>query len=212
MCAVKANGLTVDDAELLGQLSEICSKELFTTSDKAARRFVMCCRCIKREQRSGRSSELVPTWKALFADWSCPARSLIWRASCSMARRARLEFLPWQSRARRFLGDRLRRVHRGIAESRSGIFGMYRDKGFEIVGVNMNRDAEEVKRLVIRGRHHLAYVVRNTFRRRALGPSGRGQASDRRGCRNWSSWTRTARRAHDRPRAEAGRGVAQAAG
>jgi len=145
VATLKINGLMADDVELLANVSEFCSKELFPTSDKAAAPFREAL-LLAKESSDPKITERVPHLEGIIRRLELPGKKL------ELAGKL-LDGTPfdWSSyHGKVVLVDFWATdCEECILETPNLArhYRMYRDKGFEIVGVNMNRDAEEVKRL-----------------------------------------------------------------
>ena len=143
--AIKANGMTIDDARLLANVSELCSKELFVTSAAGAAPFRDLLP-LYRESSDPKIAEQVAHMEGIIRRLELPGKKLELEGklldgtpldwSSYRGKVVLLDF--WATDCEECLLE---------TPNQARYLRMYRDKGFEIVGVNLNHDIEEVNRV-----------------------------------------------------------------
>jgi thiol-disulfide isomerase/thioredoxin len=144
--AVKANGLSLTDARLLASLAELCSKQLFLTSDAAAAPFRELLPLFRKAEDS-KIAERAKLMEAVVRRLELPGKKL--ELSGTLLDGTPLDWNSYRGKVvlvdfwATDCEDCMREMPNLVRHYR-----MYRDKGFAVLGVNLNRDATEVMKVI----------------------------------------------------------------
>jgi thiol-disulfide isomerase/thioredoxin len=144
--AVKANGLSLTDARLLASLAELCSKQLFLTSDAAAAPFRELLPLF-RDHEDPKIAERAKLMEGIVRRLELPGKKL--ELSGTLLDGTPLDWNSYRGKVvlvdfwATDCEDCMREMPNLVRH-----YKMYRDKGFAVLGVNLNRDAAEVKKVV----------------------------------------------------------------